>query len=71
MRRLTKQIVDKITFDNADDILLPHPKEIMNDYDYSDYTIDYEYDRNSSYFWYNNKKATEEHKKWVDKMKRK
>lgn len=71
IRRVTKQIVKSLSIDNSDDILLPHPKEVMNDYDYSDYKIDYEYERGSSYFWYNDKKMTEEHKKYVDKMKRK
>ena len=72
IRRNTKQFVNRFLEDdelNESDI--PVAKEIMNDYDYSDYTIDYEYDRSSGYFWYNDKKATEEHEKWVKKMKRK
>jgi len=35
---------------------IPSPKEIINDYDYSDYTIDYEFNRFVNYFWYNGKK---------------
>ena len=70
VRHVTNQAIKQLNID-SDDNLLPHPKEIMNDYDYSDYTIDYEFDRSSSYFWYNDKKRTEEHNKWVAKMKRK
>jgi hypothetical protein len=71
IRRITKQIVKSLSFDNADDIYIPNPKEVMNDYDYCDYVIDYEYDRSSSYFWYNDKKHEDSHNQWVDKMKRK
>lgn len=71
VRRVTNQIVKSITLENADEVLLPDPKEIMNDYDYSDYKIDYQFNKSFSYFWYNNKKETEEHKKWVLKMTRK
>lgn len=56
---------------NYEDLEIPDPKTIVNDYDYSDYTIDYEYDRSSGYFWYNGKKDTEKHNKWVNKFKRK
>ena len=70
-RRIINQSVKQITFDNADDKVLLIPKEVMNDYDYCDYVIDYEHDRSSSYFWYNDKKMTEEHQKYVNKLRRK
>jgi hypothetical protein len=39
IRRVTK---DKVRFsqENLDDELVPDPKEIINDYDYSDYRFD-------------------------------
>ena len=52
-RRVTKQAVQRFLKEDPDDVQLPHTKSIINDYDYSDYTIDYEYDKSSSYFWYN------------------
>ena len=38
IRRVQKQYVS----DN-EDVIIPHPKSIINDYDYIDYIIDYEY----------------------------
>ena len=43
IRRVIKQLVG-IEED------LPNPKEIVNDYDYCDYTIDYEHDGGSPFF---------------------
>lgn len=72
VRRKTKQFVNRfLEEDDINESDIPISKEIMNDYDYSDYTIDYEHDKSSNYFWYNDKKGTEEHEKWVKKMKRK
>jgi hypothetical protein len=71
VRRKINEVVKKFLTSNSEDILLPLPREIMNDYDYSDYTIDYHHNKTPSYFWYNGKKQTEEHNKWVEKMKRK
>lgn len=56
---------------NYEDLEIPDPKTIVNDYDYCDYKIDYEYDRSSGYFWYADKYGLEEHNKWVKKFKRK
>jgi len=71
VRRITNQKVKDFLKKDMDEVQLPNPKSIMNDYAYSDYTIDYHFNRSSSYFWYNSKKGTEEHNSWVDKMKRK
>lgn len=35
---------------------IPDAKEIVNDYDYCDYKIDYEFDKSPGYFWYNKNK---------------
>ena len=43
---------------DKEDYNIPDPKEIINDYDYSDYTLDYEYRRTES-------------KEWKDKLSRK
>jgi hypothetical protein len=45
---------------NDDEINLPEPKEIVNDYDYCDYVIDY---RDPSW--------SEKHKEYIEKQKRK
>jgi len=41
IRRVTKQFVRKLNKENTDSINIPQPKEIVNDYDYCDYIIDY------------------------------
>lgn len=64
VRRVQKQALKQ----NKD---IPNPKTIVNDYDYCDYKIDYEYDRSYGYFWYNNLFGTETHRKNVNKFKRK
>lgn len=71
VRRRINQTVKRFLKEDPDDIVLPHPRECINDYDYSDYTIDYEFDRSSGYFWYNNKQGSQEHIKNTNKMKRK
>lgn len=38
VRRVQKQFVSE-----NEDIIIPHPKSIINDYDYIDYIVDYEY----------------------------
>lgn len=71
-RRIRSTIKTKIrSCRNIEDLEIPNHKSIINDYEYCDKTIDYEYDRSSSYFWYNGKKNTEEHKKNVEKNRRK
>ena len=67
IRRRIKQAVNKMLLTNPDEVLLPDPKEIINDYDYSDYTIDYEHTRSLNYFWYNGNHDN----KWTIKARRK
>lgn len=67
VRRIINQTVKRFLKEDPDLIMLPHPKSIMNDYDYSDYTIDYEFDRSSGYFWY----AGQHDTKYTDKARRK
>lgn len=38
VRRVQKQYVSE-----NEDIIIPHPKSIINDYDHTDYIFDYEY----------------------------
>jgi len=45
------QLVDTLEIID-ENINIPSPKSIMNDYDYCDYIIDYEHNRSLSYFWY-------------------
>lgn len=45
VRRVTNEKV-KYLNDNLDDNILPVPKEIINDYDYSDYTFDMRFRNN-------------------------
>ena len=56
-RRVIKQHVKKFIKNDSDSIILPDEKEIVNDYDYSDYKIDYEYNIKSGYCWYNGKNS--------------
>ena len=67
VRRIINQTVKRFLKEDSDLVELPHPKSIMNDYDYSDYTIDYEFDRSSGYFWYNGNHDP----KYTDKARRK
>lgn len=69
VRRVINERVKKYLNTDPDDVEIPNPKEIMNDYNYSDYTIDYHHDKSWGYFWYNGKK--DDNKKWIDKFKRK
>lgn len=71
VRRNINQTVKRFLKEDPDEIILPHPKECMNDYDYSDYTIDYEYPKNYNYVWFNNKHGSAEHIKNTNKMRRK
>lgn len=46
IRRVNKQIMHKFLEDIDDEDAYPktkNPKEVINDYDYSDYKVDYEY----------------------------
>jgi hypothetical protein len=36
---------------NLEDLEIPDPKTIVNDYDYCDYTIDYEFDTEPTKYW--------------------
>lgn len=63
VRRVINQAV-KNSLTNPD-IIIPIPKQIINDYDYCDYIIDYEFDRNFSY----GKNYNEDF--WKNKFKRK
>lgn len=40
VRRVISQSVRKLFFKDEDEVVIPNPKEVVNDYDYSDYTID-------------------------------
>lgn len=64
VRRVQKQALKQ----NKD---IPNPKTIVNDYDYCDYKLDYEYIRSYGYFWYNNLFDTETHRNNINKLKRK
>ena len=56
-------------FENLD---IPNPKTIVNDYDYCDYIIDYENYRGQDYFWYNTQdKYSVSLQNWIKKSKRK
>lgn len=63
-RRVIKQSIKRFLKEDPDIIAIPNPKEIMNDYDYSDYTIDYEYSS-----WNNTSNSS--HNDWVEKIRRK
>lgn len=52
VRSRINQVVREIKENPDKEFEIPDPKQIMNDYDYSDYTIDYEHTRSKSYFWY-------------------
>lgn len=64
VRRVINDKVRQITKSPEEDVELPEPKEIVNDYDYCDYKIDY---RDPS--WDNAK--TEHVKQYIEKQKRK
>lgn len=55
-RRIINSIISSTNISDLDEIVLPHPREIINDYSYSDYKIDYEYNKAFGYFWYNGNK---------------
>jgi hypothetical protein len=59
VRRVINSKVRQI-IKNDDEIDIPEPKEIVNDYDYCDYVIDY---RDPSW--------SEKHKEYIEKQKRK
>ena len=40
VRRVINQAVRKLFFKDEDEVVIPNPKQIVNDYDYSDYTMD-------------------------------
>jgi hypothetical protein len=40
VRRVISQSVRKLFYKDEDEVVIPNPKEIVNDYDYSDYTMD-------------------------------
>ena len=40
VRRVISQSVRKLFYKEEDEVVIPNPKEIVNDYDYSDYTMD-------------------------------
>jgi hypothetical protein len=40
VRRVINQTVRKLFFKDEDEVVIPNPKEVVNDYDYSDYTFD-------------------------------
>lgn len=60
VRRVINGKVRQIDKSDEDETNLPQPKEIVNDYDYCDYIMDY---RDSSW--------SEKHKESVEKQKRK
>lgn len=60
VRRVINGKVREIVKNDDDEINLPEPKEIVNDYDYCDYVIDY---RDPSW--------SEKHKEYIEKQKRK
>jgi hypothetical protein len=47
-RRTNKQILKNAVEIGSDEIAFKQPKELIDDYDYSDYIIDYEYIDNES-----------------------
>ena len=47
-RRTNKQILKNAVEIGSDEIPFKQPKELINNYDYSDYRIDYEYIDNES-----------------------
>lgn len=62
IRRCQKQAVN-----SSKDV--PDPKSIVNDYDYSDYTINYEFGRSRINFWLKNREIEEN--KYERKARRK
>lgn len=40
VRRVINQTVRKLFYKDEDEVVIPNPKQIVNDYDYSDYTFD-------------------------------
>lgn len=40
VRRVINQAVRKLFYKEEDEVVIPNPKQIVNDYDYSDYTMD-------------------------------
>jgi len=64
VRRVINGKVRQMSKTDEDETTLPEPKEIVNDYDYCDYKIDY---RDPS--WENAK--TERVKEYIEKQKRK
>ena len=40
VRRVINQAVRKLFYKDEDEVVIPNPKEVVNDYDYSDYTFD-------------------------------
>jgi len=55
VRRVINNFVSSIKYDIELEETLPKPKEIINDYDYCDYVIDYRH--GSDYFKESKKKA--------------
>lgn len=47
-RRTNKQILKNAVENGAEEIEFLQPKELVNDYDYSDFTIDMEYQHSES-----------------------
>jgi hypothetical protein len=39
VRRVINQAVRKLFYKDEDEVVIPNPKQIVNDYDYSDYTM--------------------------------
>lgn len=68
IRRTTNQKVKELLKNEIDEVFLPDPKSLINDYNYCDYTIDYEYNRSFSYFWYG---KDYDDSKWKNKLRRK
>jgi hypothetical protein len=60
VRRVINNKVRQIIKTDEDEVDLPEPKEIVNDYDYCDYVIDY---RDPGW--------SEKHKEYIEKQKRK
>ena len=40
VRRVIKNAVHKLFYKDEDEVIIPNPKEVVNDYDYSDYRFD-------------------------------
>jgi hypothetical protein len=40
VRRVINQAVRKLFYKDEEEVVIPNPKEVVNDYDYSDYTMD-------------------------------